>query len=525
MTPELNFKNEVLRLLTGRDLDLANFYHNLTDLKTFGLFKIEPRVQSPRFSDIGPSRPFYFNFNEADGASPSRTIEVLEEIIDTVATDSSINKFRLLLLSSFIEDHVHEELLQDRFYQIIKTEDLNGFCTEIISEINLLDWIGGFDLKEKADSLGDWDVLYRSFGYLHAHSNIIKVLRKALKKHGERGMGPLPHLKDVLKVRILLEMNLNDYLKVFPNEDFEFVVANILSRFAPHFPEESAAIDIVRSQIDRYSLDAAKFERLVKSIFGTYYFEVNIERGIYREVVNLVSKKLVYKIKDGTYIPQLDFSDFVMYPRMFNLFKDEQFDLSSQDAANHVVATFVKSLTLPPNFVNQVSFGFPFEALGKANQEAYAVLLHSMFICSSENFKDVKSRIKKCALSVLPHFFGRYYSENYATRFTTQIYLILLSVNWLVPDLRNYENRFDELLITMNSSVLEAYCHRLATHIKSFDPKTGMNDDLHNFFIMMEQVKGEDKLRVFSKMSRDIDSKIELSWPWKTVSLNKTVSG
>lgn len=504
-------KNDIISLLKKNNMNIDDFYREIIDLNSYDYFSIEARKTSSRVMDLGPNKPFYFKIEEPNGFQ--EIIDIYRGIIDLSTTDNAFNILRLLLFASIIEDHTNGKQLQEKFYNIQDQEKVNDTLHKIIESVNSIDWKRDLDIKEDISSINEWNNLFRSFAHLFHHSNIVDILVFVIKKAKELNIKSKQHLAPLLKARILFSISLDDYLSVFQEDDFEFIVGYLFCSHAPHYPNEEKSVDFIKDNIETFSRNEHKFESLINKIFTNYYYQNDEKNDVKKNVVKIIAQKLSDKIKDKTYFPQLNLQDYVIYPRAINIIQELHTQLTNQDVSNHIVNAFNSTLSRKYPFMDNNSLDFPYDPLSNIIQESYAFILHSILNCSDDVFKNFETKLKQCCYLILPHYFGRYYSESFAIRFTTNLYLIVLSVIWLTVDLTDCKKRFDSILKILNDALVESYTYKLVPHLKN-DNNRGFSDDIGAFFYMMEQTSKSDKLEVYSLISKPIEKHISLNWPW-----------
>lgn len=512
------FSNSIKHLLKSDFKNISDFYESMKRIGSAGLYALEDRPTNSRILDLGPQREFRFIF--ASEELKQKTLKLVKDSLMQIAKEASIEKFWVLLFASVFDDWTHDDQLQEAVYGATDKKQVAGFLDNIILRLSAIDWKTNFVINDEISSISGWDHLFRSLAHCFPSNNVIGVLVYAIQKARDSKITTALKLPDLLKARLLFDLSLDDYLSVFINEkDVEFICGFLFCGHAFHTPKESLATERVLSEFENYSQDSTKLENLIKKIFTAYYYKTNLKNEVTLSILNIIAEIVGQKVKDESFELDLGFRDYSLYPRITPLFAkiDESvLSLSTDEVANHITKTFIRTLSKSIHFVEESDpFEFPFDFLSKTNQEAFAYILHSILNCSDDVFKQLEKSVKKFTLDAIPYFFGRYHAQKLATKSATSLYLIMLSISWLTDDVSSYSKRYNSLIGILNKNFLEAYSNCLVPHLKSYNPKLSFPDEISSFFSMMIEAKKENKLKAFDLIAKPIENKIPLEWPWQ----------
>lgn len=509
------FEKELLHFLKENNDSVDIFFIDLPKIDSMGLYTTEKNNASTRLRDLGPNKPIVFKFSESTQKTHEIVVRVMLNILENNLEE--INKFRFLLLSSIVEDYMHEKILQNSFYKKISKSDTISLSTQLIGIFNSVDWKQNFDIITNPTSLEDWENVFRSFSYLFHSSNLIDVLACAVKNYEKFNSPPLPNLTSLLKARLLFDIPLNTYLSVFEETDVNFISAFIFSNFVPPFPENSKAVSIFKMNLSSFVSDKSNFEKLVLDLLTDHqfeYFEKNFTRN---EIVQLISSEVANGISNKSFFPTLPLAKFTIYPRLLKIFEDKKIDIAEQDVSNHIALIYMNSLSTTIKYADKtVIYSFPHHLIANNTQESYSYIYHSLMTCSSEVFESYLKKLKGYCYFILPHFFGRHFSENFALKATTNLYLISLSSTWLTVVNEEWQGRSDKIMDIINSSLLEPFINKIAKSTKDFSVERHTNfvDEAQSFFLMMIEAKKQNKFHIFSSIANATSNIAPINWPW-----------
>lgn len=513
---EKKFKENLEKFIFSTPENISVFYQKFLELDTCGLFEIEKREVSNRVLDIGPPKPFRFKFKyENDKEELKKVIGVIQSFLRDQLKIPGMNQVNLLLMASLFDDHLHDDPLKHLVYDIIGKSQAELLAESVLGLARHVNWKQDFDLDEKMLSISDWESLFRSYSRLFMHNNVIDIVIFSFKFLRKKKRTPLP---DLLRARLLFELSLDTYLKVFEEEDLDFILGYVFSRFAPHFKKEEGAVEIVRNHIQAYCEDSKKMEQMIIEIFTAYYYKSDDSNPVCEEILKIIAHTVCERIKNKKYSPILRLSDFIIYPRLLKVFELEKMDIDDVTIANHITDVFSNSFIHKRiNLKESVSFGLPYNPSSNAQQEVYSYLLWSFLKCSEDNFNKVKISLRNYSQNLIPYFFGRYESSQYAFKTSANIYLILLSVIWVSEDSRESQKRFSQMLDEVNTHLLEPFSNVIANHARNFSRKRFHDDEMNAFFVMMHEAKSKDRFEVYKNLSENISKLIPLEWPWDTI--------